>query len=137
MLPISIEVISAALSILQSTHDSRSTGFQKVEGNCNFRGYGGPFTQIVPLTAPTGTLVYWGTLSNIFSPNGYITLYDCARRLHYRSATQEIRYGLVIEEYVAKLTSLPISELVIDLADTKTLGKNADSGVAVICIRSC
>ena len=79
------------------------------------------------------TWVHWGTLSNIFSPNGHVTLYDCARRLHYRSATREIRYGLVIEEYAAKLRSLPISELVIDVADTKTVGKNADSGVAAIC----
>ena len=132
-LPISVEVINAAMGILQSTQDSKSTGFQKIEGNCNFRGDGSPFIQIVPLTALTETWVHWGTLSNIFSPNGHVTLYDCARRLHYRSATREIRYGLVIEEYAAKLRSLPISELVIDVADTKTVGKNADSGVAAIC----
>ena len=96
-LPISVEVINAAMGILQSTEVSKSTGFQKIEGNCNFRGDGSPFIQIVPLTALTETWVHWGTLSNIFSPNGHVTLYDCARRLHYRSATREIRYGLVIE----------------------------------------
>ena len=72
-------ICDAAMQIIKASKIDFA-GLQNISALDNYVADGRPFIQIVPLRQSKSKSSTWGTLSNVFSKKGYVTLYDSATR---------------------------------------------------------
>ena len=99
----------------------------------NYVGDGRPFIQIIKIRLLSNC--HWATISNILSPNGHVSLYDCLQRFHLRGS--EIRYDVSLLDYAARFRGYKMNELIIDVMDVTSALKDTYSDVAAIFFAVC
>ena len=126
----------AAMQIIKASNNDFA-GLQNISTLDDYVGDGRPFIQIVPLRQSKSKFSTWGTLSNVLSKKGHVTLYDSATRSYYIPSKREVRYHVSLDLYATKFRNLPLDELVIDVARVDTVNKNALTGTAAIFHAVC
>ena len=126
----------AAMQIIKASCNDFA-GLQNISTLDEYVGDGRPFIQIVPLRQSKSKFNTWGTLSNVLSKKGHVTLYDSATRSYYIPSKREVRYHVSLDLYATKFRNLPLDELVIDVARVDTVNKNALTGTAAIFHAVC
>ena len=129
-------ICNAAMQIIRSSN-SQVEGLQPIATLEEYIGDGRPFIQIIPLTQRMSNSTTWGTLSNVLSEDGRVTLYDSATRLRYLPDEKKVSYDVSLDRYAFALRNRPTNSLVIDVARVDTALKNSMSGVAAIFHAVC
>eukprot|EP00112_Aurelia_sp_Birch-Aquarium-sp1_P023018 Seg6701.2 transcript_id=Seg6701.2/GoldUCD/mRNA.D3Y31 product="hypothetical protein" protein_id=Seg6701.2/GoldUCD/D3Y31 len=129
-------ICNAAMQIIKSSN-SQVEGLQPISTIEDYVGDGRPFIQIIPLTQRMSNSTTWGTLSNVLSEDGRVTLYDSATRLRYLPEEKKVSYDVSLDRYAFALRNRQINTLVIDVARVDTVLKNSMSGVAAIVHAVC
>ena len=131
---LTIPILDASMKIIKNQCNSFD-GLVSMKEAETYRGRDEKFIQIIPLKRKLGPPTHWGTLSNVLSSAGHVTLYDCVLRHHIEAS--EVRYNNSLPDYSSRFLNKQIKEFSIDIADVASALKNSYSGVASIFFALC
>ena len=91
--PVTARICNAAMQSIRSK-TTNVAGMQPIDRIDAYLPDGRKFMQILPLCQKTSEVITWGTLSNVLSKEGHVTLYDAARRLRYVYQDKSVTYDV-------------------------------------------
>eukprot|EP00112_Aurelia_sp_Birch-Aquarium-sp1_P013996 Seg2997.2 transcript_id=Seg2997.2/GoldUCD/mRNA.D3Y31 product="HMG domain-containing protein 3" protein_id=Seg2997.2/GoldUCD/D3Y31 len=131
---LTIPILDASMKVIKNEYNAFD-GLVSIKEAESYRGTDQQFIQIIPLKRKSGLPRHWGTLSNILSPTGHVSLYDGILRQHIEAS--EVRYHNTLPDYSSRFLNKRIEEFSIDIADVASALKNSYSGVASIFYALC